>query len=402
MILLQILNILAQIAYYLVLLFVGLSSLYFLVFTVAGLLFKSKQISVVDKKLNFHVIIPAYREDAVILETVKSALAHKSQHRFELSVVADSLQDETLAQLKKLDIHLLQINVAASTKTKALQFALDHVHGSFDHAIVLDADNIMQEGCIDAMAKKLNSGIKVVQGHRTAKNQNVSIAQLDALSEEINNTIFRKGHVNLGLSAALIGSGFACEYAFFKELIHEIEAVGGFDKELEVKIIAKGVKIAYEPRAIVLDEKTQQAGNFTTQRRRWLSAQIFYLKKYFGTAFSQGIKRGNIDLFDKVMQFMLPPRILALCTVAILAIVPWVVSGLFAYGNIELIRGASLAVFLLLVTTLLLALPRRMFNLSLFSTLLSLPKGVLLMAYALLRTKGANRTFLHTQHGIKK
>jgi hypothetical protein len=51
--------------------------------------------------------------------------------------------------------------------------------------------------------------IFAVQGHRTAKNTNNSWAILDAISEEINNNIFRKGHRVLGLSSAIIGSGMA-------------------------------------------------------------------------------------------------------------------------------------------------------------------------------------------------
>ena len=46
--------------------------------------------------------------------------------------------------------------------------------------------------------KKINAafahGYVAVQGHRTAKNMNTSWAILDAVSEEINNNIFRKGH----------------------------------------------------------------------------------------------------------------------------------------------------------------------------------------------------------------
>lgn len=60
-----------------------------------------------------------------------------------------------------------------------------------------------------------NPDVEAVQTHRIAKNMNNDMALLDAVSEEINNTIFRLGHAKLGLSAALIGSGMAFRYDLF-------------------------------------------------------------------------------------------------------------------------------------------------------------------------------------------
>jgi hypothetical protein len=56
------------------------------------------------------------------------------------------------------------------------------------------------------------------------KNTNNSWAILDAISEEINNNIFRKGHRVLGLSSAIIGSGMAFRYNYFKTLMSTVTA----------------------------------------------------------------------------------------------------------------------------------------------------------------------------------
>ena len=80
-----------------------------------------------------------------------------------------------------------------------------------------------------------------------AKNLDTPLARLDALSEAVNNHVFRRGHAALGLSAALIGSGMAFDYALFAELMAQAEAVGGFDKELELTLTRRGIRIAYAP-----------------------------------------------------------------------------------------------------------------------------------------------------------
>ena len=41
---------------------------------------------------------------------------------------------------------------------------------SYDLAVVLDADNIMENGVLDKMSQAFRSGYKAIQCHRTAKN----------------------------------------------------------------------------------------------------------------------------------------------------------------------------------------------------------------------------------------
>ena len=61
---------------------------------------------------------------------------------------------------------------------------------------------------------------------------------------EINNSIFRLGHVNLGMSAALIGSGMAFEYPLFYDAMMDNTSVGGFDRVLEMKLLYKGIPLS--------------------------------------------------------------------------------------------------------------------------------------------------------------
>jgi hypothetical protein len=47
---------------------------------------------------------------------------------------------------------------------------------------------------------------------------------------------------SLGLSSAIIGSGMAFRYDYFKTLMSTVTAVGGFDKEIELKMLKKVVR----------------------------------------------------------------------------------------------------------------------------------------------------------------
>ena len=194
----------------------------------------------------FAVFIAAYREDAVILPTVHACLAQDyPDDRYDVVVISDHMRPETNAVLSSLPIKLLQVDFEKSTNTKSLQAALGYLDkAAYDIALVIDADNIIAPSYLSELNDAFSvSGVRVVQTHRVAKNLNTGMAYLDAISEEINNSIFRLGHVNLGMSAALIGSGMAFEYPLFYDAMMDNTSVGGFDRVLEMKLLYKGIHI---------------------------------------------------------------------------------------------------------------------------------------------------------------
>lgn len=381
----------------------GLSALYFLFFSAGYHLYREKRStpkSIVEKK-NVAVLLPAYKEDAVILESAREALAHQSElANLQTWVMADKLQPETIAELRNMGAKVVEVKFKKSTKSKSLNEAMKQVPETTDYVVVLDADNVMQEGFIDRILDRLQKGFKVVQGHRTSKNNNTTMAVLDSISEEVNNSIFRMGHRVFGLSASLIGSGFACEYHLFKELMNQAQAVGGFDKEMEINLLERKIRIGYARRAIVLDEKVQKEEVFVNQRRRWLSAQLVYFRKNLGKAFKLLLLKGNIDFFDKIVQFLLPPRIIALGVSVMFTLLH---IGFLFFPQLTWNMPFTIAwsgILILNALAIMLAIPRRLYNKKLLNALFSLPGGFLLTILAILKLKGANKTFIHTTHGI--
>jgi cellulose synthase/poly-beta-1,6-N-acetylglucosamine synthase-like glycosyltransferase len=83
-------------------------------------------------------------------------------------------------------------------------------NGNFDYLIMLDIDNLLEPNYLSKLNNFIQEDQIVIQTHRVAKNLDTPYSILDAISEEVNNNIFRKGHRNIGMSAALIrfGSNF--------------------------------------------------------------------------------------------------------------------------------------------------------------------------------------------------
>lgn len=378
------------------LVYFGGTTVYLFTFALAGSLkCKSKQYRA-SRTRHITVIIPAFMEDPVIVEVIQSALKQDYPSGcMEIILVADSLKAETLSTLRSLPIKVVPVNFEQSTKAKSLKAAMEHVSHEAEVVLILDADNIMEDHFLSKINCTCESGYGVIQCHRIAKNTNTSFALLDAISEEVNNNIFRNGHRALGLSSALIGSAMVFNIELFRKYIPQLSAVGGFDKELELMLLSDGIKIEYDKEAYVLDEKVQNAQVFYKQRKRWISSQIFFFGKDFLPSLFHLITRGNVDYFNKTLQFSLPPRILLLGIVVLACFLS------FFFRNLNSFNW-WFGILLMLITTLLVSVPRRFYTLKTLQAVISLPRIFLLMIFILLRMRGSNKEFLHTEHNYNK
>ncbi len=369
---------------------------YVLFFAIASKTKRKRPVLLQNKtqKVNFLYMIPAYKEDEVIVETAKNVVSQSDFGKEdEVVVIADQLKKETIQNLEKLGITVIEVFFDKSTKAKAINRAMKALSlwgRKHDAVVLLDADNQLVEGFITKVKESFGAGNRIIQTHRIAKNIDTPMAKLDAFSEEINNSIFRLGHHNLGLSAALIGSGLVMEYDLFKNYLQKNDVVSGFDKQLELDIMQDKLKIEYLEDAYILDEKVRNAQVFETQRTRWIAAQLNFAKQNFVKAWVQLIRHGNLDFFNKVIQFFLPPRVILMGSLAILM----VFSLVFNYKFIEI-----LLLNVGLLTALVLATPSFLLKTLNRNLLAELPIAFFRMTKAFLKIGNANKQFLHTPHG---
>jgi len=372
--------------------FLLLNCLYLLFFALAGLK-KVKPIAHQPRTFRkFCVLIPAYRENVVILESSQAALQHAYSGNFEVVVIADGLKPETIQTIRQQGAQVIEVSFAKSTKGKALAVALDQLQGQgYEVAAVLDVDNIMGKGFLEEVNRAFDAGYSVVQAHRTAKNMDTSFALLDTCNEEINNHIYRKGHFAVGLSSALIGSGMAFEFNYLKKLLVGIGDTVGEDKEIDFRIAKDQVKICYLDKVYVYDEKIENAQVFTQQRTRWISAQLEFLKKYTGEGFRQLFKNGNFEFFNKVMQAYLVPRMLLIGLL-----------GLLFLASLVIPVGPPIifwfVLLVMLAAALLISLPQRLYNKNLWNAIIRLPYAIFCMVIALFGINKTKTSFLATPH----
>lgn len=338
---------------------------------------------------SFLVIFPAYGEDIVILHTISSFLnQHYPQDKYSIVVVSDHMSEETNAKLSELPISLLQPQFERSSKAKALQFAFDNTKDNYDNIVILDADNVVKPDFLERLNQICDQGFTAIQCHRCAKNANNNIAQLDGISEEINNSLFRMGHNNIGMASALIGSGMCFDFDWFKTHVHLLSTAGE-DREIEKMLLIEHIFIKYAADIDVYDEKVGNEENFQRQRQRWMSAQLNSLLSMMENL-PKSIIELNINYIDKTIQQMLIPRSMLLIGTFIWSLIMSVIALTWALKWWLL--------FILTSLSLWIAIPRKMRNGTLAKLITHLPRLTWKMLSNIRHIDRKNREFIHTTH----
>lgn len=366
--------------------------IYLLVFALAGRRYQLPRLPEAQRYRKIAVVIPAYREDAVILETAGTALDQDyPADRFDVIVIADGLKMNTIKQLVQLPVRVIPVEFRQSTKVKALRKAVEILgREDYDALTILDADNLMQPGFLGRANAALGQGFRAIQGLRAPRNESRSLARLDGITEGFNTNIFRRGHQVLGFPSALTGSGMTFEWSLFERFILQAQAVGGFDKELELELTRRGERILYDEQAVVLDEKVESASNLARQRSRWMGAQWHYARLHLASSIRLFRSEGNTAYADKAFQMVLPPRVLLLAGSALMSAVAALLGG-------GLVAAPWLFVFVGTLAALLISLPAAHGRVRPVD-LLTVPLVLFSYTSGLVRSVKANRSFVHTTH----
>lgn len=372
----------------------ALSVIYVLTLAVAGRFFYRpvfSKLKIEKPQHSFAVLVPSFKEDAIIIATAKNLLQlNYPRQLYDVYIIADGFEQKTIDALRQMPLNVIEVSFEKSTKAKALNHALATINKEYDLALICDADNLLKPDFLNKIDQAFMQGAEVVQGKRVAKNVENALSALDGASESINNNLFRKGGNALGLSSSLIGSGMAFRYAYFKTAMAEIDAVGGFDKKLQLHAVGLGKKIIYLEDAIVYDEKVEDVQAFNKQRSRWVSTQYIYVLENLPKAFRLLIE-GNISYFMlAVVNNLLLPRSVLLLFLPVLLLAA-------AYFSIFWALAVS-ALIVLYAVALLLALDRHQLNARLLGSLARVPGLTLIMAGAFFRVRKSNKVFLHTAH----
>ena len=156
-------------------------------------------------------------------------------------------------------------------------------------------------------------------------------------------------------------------------------------------LLKQRIYTGYLQQLPVYDEKTQQAATIKKQRKRWIAAQFGALITVLPDL-PKALLQGNLDYCDKIFQWILPPRLLQIAAVFGFTLVALIINPTEAGIKWGILTLAQIA-------AMLLPIPKRLYNKQLLKAIFKIPQLVFIMTGNLLKLKGANRQFIHTEHG---
>lgn len=364
--------------------------LYISVFSFASFFFHPIEITKKNISNKFAILIPSYREDDVIDDSVDSLISQSySNINYDIHVISDSMLTETNERLIRKRINLHEVKFENSSKAKSLKYVSKILH-NYDYVIILDADNIVPYNYIEDINSFVSeTGCIALQTHRQSKNINNNISYMDSVIEEMNNSIYRKGHNAINISSSIIGSGVALDYKWFIENVQNLESTGE-DKEIEELLLKQNHFIYYNEDIIFKDEKVSNKKSIKYQRRRWIGTQFNLLKLLLLNLLSV-IKKGNINYIIKIIETIILPKSLLIGFLAITTLIITIISPIFSI--------VWWGMLILLLASLYVAIPKYLRDKRLIIALSNLPHYFMMMFVNLFKIKSANKSFIHTQHG---
>ena len=230
-------------------------------------------------KTRFAVIIPARNEEAVIGNLIESLLKQNyPAELFDVYAAINNCTDKTALRASQAGAKVFSCYGEVRCKGDALNQSLEYlmsVDPQYDVFCVFDADNLVDSNFLLEMNSAFVNGAKVAKGRNEAKNPYDSwISGCYAIYFRMSNFLYNSARSNLGLSARLVGTGFAIHRNVLIQL-------GGWhthtlteDAEFAAICAEHGIKVAWVPKALAYDEEPNELGVSLRQRKRWCSGMV--------------------------------------------------------------------------------------------------------------------------------
>jgi cellulose synthase/poly-beta-1,6-N-acetylglucosamine synthase-like glycosyltransferase len=290
------------ILYYLLFILTFIYCFYFIVTGVFGILKKSK-IKFKKALVNNHfaILIAARNEEAVISNLIESLKKQNyPDNAYDIYVIPNNCTDNTKKVAASTGAKIIDCTVETKTKGDVLKFVFDKFHDNkkIDAYIIFDADNVVHPNFLANMNDALESGYRVAEGFRDAKNPSDNwLSGSYTIFYLFQNIFFNRARMALNGSSSINGTGFMIK----KELIDE-EGFETFtlteDVEYTGQCALKGEKIVFVEDAITYDEYPVSFSASWKQRKRWSAGILECFKRYSGKLFKRFLKTGDIAALD--------------------------------------------------------------------------------------------------------
>lgn len=256
----------------------------------------------------FAIVIAARNEERVIGNLIYSIQKQDYPAGLrDIYVVPNNCTDFTEAAARAAGAEILHCLGTVSSKGDALHYAFAQLRDrDYDAFLVFDADNVLEPDYLARMNDAFAAGAMVCKSRTRAGNPSAgAVAGCYGLYNVIFDVIWNRPRAACGLSAKLVGTGFA----FRQEVL---ETLGGWntttiaeDAEFAAQCAQAGFQVSWVPDAVNYDEEPTGFCLSLRQRRRWCSGVMQVGKLSVGKLWQTDVPKPMLR-WDMTM-FLLAP-----------------------------------------------------------------------------------------------
>lgn len=297
-----------------------------------------------SSQLRLAALIPAHDEEALIEATIKSLRG--ADEAIPIVVVAHNCTDRTAAIAQQAGARAVVLDQPGKN---GKGFALEHgfrvaLDQGADAVLVVDADAEVSANLIKCVRRTLAEGADAVQcryeiaapGSASGSGRK---AGLSALAVRAFNFVRPAGRSRLGLSAGILGSGFAIRKSVLLKVPYRAVSLVE-DLEYHLQLVMDGTRVQFLREASVLSQLPASDAGAASQRARWEGGRFAVAKRWL-LPLAGRVARGQWRLIEPLLDLTALPLALA---AAILVFALLVCALLPSPGWIAIYAGLALGV----------------------------------------------------------
>ncbi len=248
------------------------------------------------------VVIPAHNEESLIARCVESLRASAAGTSARIVVIAHNCSDQTAENARQAGAEVVAYDdPQARGKGFALIHGFEHVFASAtDAVLVVDADSTVSENLIQLASDALAGGAEAIQcRYELDSVPSRPKTRLTALAFRGFNLIRAGGRDRLGLSAGILGNGFAIRREVLEQTPYNSLSVVE-DLEYHVQLLLSGKKVSFLEEAVVSSRATTSAGGDITQRSRWEGGRAMVARRWM-IPLARRMASGRLHLLEPLL-----------------------------------------------------------------------------------------------------
>lgn len=251
---------------------------------------KQRHYPVAPPRTRFAVVVAARNEETVIANLVDSIYRQDyPDYLRDIYVVPNNCTDYTETVAAAAGAQIIHCLGPVTCKGDALHQAFSQLMSKdYDAFVVFDADNVAAPDFLSRLNDAFVAGTKVCKARHKAANPTQSgVAGSYGLYFASFDWSFNRPRAALGLSAKLVGTGFAVHRSVLEELGGWNTSTIAEDAEFAAQCARLGHRVHWVADAVCYDEAPNSFALSLRQRRRWCSGVMQVGKQEVGRLWAQ-------------------------------------------------------------------------------------------------------------------